>query len=194
VSFSYDAYRVLPVPELKTEPDLQLVPGGSSDHEQTFDEFVLRTRTRLVSYAKALTGDGQAAQDIAQDTFVRAWKHWSKVRYYEEPEAWCRKVAQNLAIGRWRRLAVVTRSASKGPASAAEPDVGHLDVAAAIRSLPSGQRNAVVMHGVLDMSVAEIAMELGVPEGTVKSWLSRGRAHIRSSLGLPEQLDDRKKR
>jgi RNA polymerase sigma-70 factor (ECF subfamily) len=183
---------VLRVPELKTEPGLQLLPSGTSDHEESFDEFVLRTRTRLVGYAKALTGDSQAAQDIAQDTFVKAWKHWSKVHYYEEPEAWCRKVAHNLAIGRWRRLGVVARSVSWKPVSSLEPDVGHLDLAAAIRSLPSGERNAVVMHGVLDMSVAQIASELGVPEGTVKSWLSRGRAHIRSTLRIPEQLDDRK--
>jgi RNA polymerase sigma-70 factor (ECF subfamily) len=184
---------VLRVPELKTEPDLQLVRSATSDHEESFDDFVLRTRTRLVSYAKALTGDSQAAQDIAQDTFVKAWKQWSKVRHYEEPEAWCRKIAHNLAIGRWRRLGVAARSTSKTPAASAGPDVGHLDVAAAIRGLPSGERNAVVMHGVLDMSVAQIASELGVPEGTVKSWLSRGRAHLRSALGLPEQDDDRKK-
>jgi RNA polymerase sigma-70 factor, ECF subfamily len=181
---------MLQVPELKTEPDRQLLPTGASAHEQSFDEFVLQTRTRLVSYAKALTGDGQAAQDIAQDTFVRAWKQWSKVRCYEEPEAWCRKVAHNLAIGRWRRLGIVTRSVSGRPSTALEPDVGHLDVVAAIQSLPSGERNAVVMHGVLDMSVADIARELGVPEGTVKSWMSRGRAHLRSSLGLAEQSDD----
>jgi len=180
------------VPELKTEPDLHLVPSASAGQEESFDEFVIRTRTRLVGYAKALTGDAQAAQDIAQDTFVKAWNQWSKVSHYDEPEAWCRKVARNLAIGRWRHLGIAKRSTSKILLNSLEPDVGHLDVATAIRGLPLGERNAVVMHGVLDMSVAQIASELGVPEGTVKSQLSRGRAYIRSTLGLGAQRQDRK--
>jgi RNA polymerase sigma factor (sigma-70 family) len=152
-----------------------------------FDLFVLKSRERLIRYTKAITGDGQAAQDIAQETFVRAWQRWSTVREYAQPEAWCRHVAHNLAVGRWRRL---KRSASMphhlATPIAASSDIGHVDVAAAIRALPKGERNAIVMSAVLDMSVREIAQELRVSEGTVKSWLSRGRTRLRRSLSLSD--------
>jgi RNA polymerase sigma-70 factor (ECF subfamily) len=64
------------------------------------------------------------------------------------------------------------------------PGVGHLDVAKALRQLPDQQRNSLLLHDVVGMSVAEVAVEMGVPEGSVRGWLSRGRRTLAENLGL----------
>ena len=64
--------------------------------------------------------------------------------------------------------------------------VGHLDVVDALRRLPSDQQRALVLHDVIGLSVAEVARELRVPEGTVRSWLSRGRAALAADLGVAQ--------
>jgi RNA polymerase sigma-70 factor (ECF subfamily) len=157
--------------------------------EASFDEFVIRSRTHLLSYIHALTGDLQASQDIAQETFIRAWKKWSVLRGYENPEAWSRHVAHNLSVGLWRRLST-RRGRGLEPEPVGEPEIGHLDIAVALRHLPKDQRNAVIMHGVLDMSTEQIASELRVPIGTVKSWISRGKSTLRSRLDIREEGTD----
>jgi RNA polymerase sigma factor (sigma-70 family) len=177
-------------------PAAPLSQSSRASQEDEFDRFVLASRVRLIRYVKALTGDSQVAQDITQEAFLRAWRRWSTVRGYDDPQSWCRHVAHNLAVERWRQLGLVAALTHHAAAVVRPaPEVGHLDVAAAIRRLPKGERNAVVMHGVLDMSVREISQELRVSEGTVKSWLSRGRTRLRRSLGIadqePSNLDER---
>jgi RNA polymerase sigma factor (sigma-70 family) len=157
--------------------------------EASFDEFVIRSRAHLLSYIHALTGDLHASQDIAQETFIRAWKKWSVLRGYENPEGWSRYVAHNLSVGLWRRLST-RRGRVVEPEPVGEPEIGHLDIAVALRHLPKDQRNAVIMHGVLEMSTEQIASELRVPVGTVKSWISRGKSSLRSRLDIQEEGTD----
>ena len=64
------------------------------------------------------------------------------------------------------------------------PGVGHLDIAEALHRLSRSQQRALVLHDVVGLSVVEIAAELNVPRGTVRSWLSRGRAALAADLGL----------
>jgi RNA polymerase sigma-70 factor, ECF subfamily len=158
--------------------------------EASFDEFVIRSRAHLLSYIHALTGDLQASQDIAQETFIRAWKKWSVLRGYENPEAWSRHVAHNLSVGLWRRRLSTRRGRGVEPEPVGEPEIGHLDIAVALRHLPKDQRSAVIMHGVLDMSTEQITSELRVPVGTVKSWISRGKSSLRSRLDIQEEGTD----
>jgi RNA polymerase sigma-70 factor (ECF subfamily) len=168
---------------LSRETTRSHLTGAHSPSE--FDSFVLRSRGALLSYAFAITGDLQTAQDITQETFLRAWRMWGTLRSYEKPEAWCRRIAHNLAIGRWRRLKG-RRTWFESSAETSEPDIAYLDVSTALRNLSRDQRNVVIMFYVLDMSTAEIAGELEVSEGTVKSWLHRGRSRIQSQVCDPE--------
>jgi RNA polymerase sigma-70 factor (ECF subfamily) len=132
----------------------------------------------------AYLGDSTEAQDVVQEAFVRAWQRWPKISEYDDPVAWVRRVAWNLATSRHRRLAVVRRFLSRaGPPEhhpAASPD--RVALIAALRRIPEQQRRAVVMHYLADLSVADIAQEIGVAEGTVKSWLHRGRAELARHL------------
>lgn len=150
-----------------------------------FDDLYRSTSQRLLRYCYALTGDLTAAQDVAQDTYVRAWRHWRQVSDHPAPEAWLRLTASRLATDGHRRIAglrrALTRSGPTPPAGAPSEDA--VLVAAALRLVPPNQRRALAMHYLLDLPVDDIAHELDVPAGTVKSWLSRGRRALAAQLG-----------
>ena len=154
-----------------------------------FDDFYRGTSRRLLRYAYGLTGDLGDAQDVVQEVYIRAWQRWSRLVRYDSSEAWLRLVTTRLATDRWRRFGA--RRAAAGilgvgtPAVAPPPPPAKntIMLMAAMRSLPIDQRRVVALHYLLDMPVAQVATEIGVPEGTVKSWLSRGRAALAQKLG-----------
>ena len=146
-----------------------------------FDELYRSCRVRLSSQIAAVTGDPDEASDLVQEAFARAWNHWSRIASYDDPEGWVRRVAYRLAVGRWRRARRLVLRPDVRP-DLAEPRVDHLDLLAALRSLPIKQRQAIALHYLAGLSVEETAAELAVPAGTVKSWLSRGRARLAHEL------------
>ncbi|GAB3855284.1 SigE family RNA polymerase sigma factor [Dactylosporangium cerinum] len=154
--------------------------GMSSDARAAYDEFYRGTSRRTMRYAFGLTGDLGDAQDLTQEAYVRAWQRWSRLRDYESAEAWLRTVIYRLATDRWRHLAVRRLFTAKAPPGgvAPAPSEDTLLVVAMLRKLPPAQRRALVLHYLLDRPVEEIAVETGVAVGTVKSWLSRGRAAL----------------
>jgi RNA polymerase sigma-70 factor (ECF subfamily) len=154
----------------------------------SFDAFFRDAGSRMVSFAFLLTGDLPLAQDLAQESLARAWQHWPDVGSYADPEAWARRVCHNLAVSHWRRvrLALGVHHLRDRERVTPGPSPQHVLLAAALRSLPSSQRQALVLHDGLGYTVAEVAAELGAPEGTVKSWLSRGRSSMARKLGLPD--------
>jgi RNA polymerase sigma-70 factor (ECF subfamily) len=114
-------------------------------------------------------------------------------RTVAEPEAWVRTTAYRLAVSRWRRTTLGRRPADRAltPAAAAAPvSETHVALVAALRRLPEPQRRALVLHHVCDLPVQTVAAETGVPEGTVKARLARGRTALAALLsedpGLPE--------
>jgi RNA polymerase sigma-70 factor (ECF subfamily) len=153
--------------------------------EEAFDELYLAAGARLVGQLYAATGDLGEAQDCVQDAFVRAWLRWDRVAGYDNAEAWVRRVALNLAVSRWRRARRLVLGRSVDVAQPA-PGREQADVVAALRTLPERQRTALVLHDLAGLTVAEVATELRVPEGTVKSWLSRSRAQLARELGGEE--------
>jgi len=159
---------------------------------QNFDDFYSSCAARLVRHAYALTGDMAEAQDIAQEAFARAWQRWSVVRDCDSPEAWVRRVATNLAASRWRRIRVA-RAAAGNPATAHAPEVSTDTVAlvSGLRTLPERQRTVLVLHYMCDLTVDQIAAELGCPAGSVKSWLSRGRTALAAAVRIVEPPPER---
>lgn len=146
-----------------------------------FDELYRSCRVRLSSQIAAVMGDPGEASDLVQEAFARAWNHWSRIANYDDPEGWVRRVAYRLAVGHWRRARRLVLRPDVRP-DPAEPHEDHLDLLAALRSLPIRQRQAIALHYLADLSVEETAAELAVPVGTVKSWLSRGRARLAQEL------------
>jgi RNA polymerase sigma-70 factor (ECF subfamily) len=149
-----------------------------------FDEFYGASAVRVVRHCYALTGNLADAQDIAQEAFARAWQRWASVRDYASPEAWVRQVATNLATSRWRRDRTARAAARELAGQQYIPEIGPDTVAlvAGLRTLPEKQRVVLVLHYLADMSVGQIAAELGCPAGSVKAWLSRGRAGLAAAM------------
>ncbi|HEY2878501.1 sigma factor, partial [Nocardioides sp.] len=72
--------------------------------EDNFTVFYDATWSRTVACAYAVTGDLGAAEEAAQEAYTRAWPRWATLAAYDDPGAWVRRVAWNLATSRWRRL------------------------------------------------------------------------------------------
>jgi RNA polymerase sigma-70 factor (ECF subfamily) len=153
-----------------------------------YDEFFAASRGPLVGLAFGLTGDIEVARELAQETLVRAWVNWRRLQGYDNPAAWARTVTRNLAANHLRHVRRAPGLPRPRVVGAPGPD--RVALATALAQLPRSQAEAVVMHDGLGFSVAEVARELGVPEGTVKSWLSRGRAVLAPLLEVKEVISD----
>lgn len=161
--------------------------AGGGVAADNYEELYRSQYGNVVAMAYALTGDLAEAQDLAQEAFCRAWQQWNRVCGYHDPVAWVRRVVGNLATSRWRRLAVAHRHLRRQRIETTPGlDPEHVAIVAALRRLPGPHRHAIVLHHLVDLPVSEVARELGVPEGTVKSWLSRGRASLATALRVDD--------
>jgi RNA polymerase sigma-70 factor (ECF subfamily) len=158
----------------------------SVQDQAAFDAFYLSSRARLLRQLTAMTADPELAKDALQEAYERAWQRWGRVRGLDEPEAWVRTVAWRVAVSHHRRAAVAARflpmlRRESTVAPVASDEV--LDVQTALRTLPADQRRVLVLHHMAGRSVEDVAEEVGVAVGTVKSRLSRGRAALAAALG-----------
>ena len=151
-----------------------------------FDEFYDTSFRRVVGQVYAMVGSLAEAEDSVQEAFARAWQNWSKVSGYGDMEAWVRGVAFRISISAWRK-AVNRFSAHRRQAaeSAGEPpgmSPDRLAVIVALQRIAPELRQVIVLHHLLDRSVEEISQETGVPSGTVKARLVRGRKALAPHL------------
>ncbi|GAB3937333.1 sigma-70 family RNA polymerase sigma factor [Micromonospora vulcania] len=139
---------------------------------------------RLVVQLYAVTGDMSEAQEAVQEAFTRALGMPRRIGALDNPEAWLRRVAVNVARSRYRRRRVLDGLLRRigPPPVVADKAPEHLALLAALRGLPEGQRQALALHYLVDLPVDEIAATLGVSAGTVKSRLSRGRQALAALL------------
>jgi RNA polymerase sigma-70 factor, ECF subfamily len=160
--------------------------GGHNMDAEEFDTFYTASFSRLVGQVYAMIGDRDEAQECVQEAFVRAWSHRQQLEKARAPEAWVRTTAYRLAVSRWRRTVRSRRDPDRAlqhQQHATELSPDHVALVQALGELPEVQRRALVLHHMCDLSVAEVAAELGAPVGTVKARLSRGRAALMTLLG-----------
>jgi RNA polymerase sigma factor (sigma-70 family) len=146
-----------------------------------FADFYGATSPRLLRYAYGLTGDLPLAQDVTQEAYARAWQRWRSVSRHNDVEAWLRVVVTRLVYDWWRRLGV-HRNRMEQPQTVPPPSEDAVLLSVALKQLPRAQAQALALHYLLDLPISQIAAETGVAEGTVKSWLSRGRAGLADLL------------
>jgi len=154
-------------------------------------EFLRTTYPRIVGAVAVATGDRAAAEDAVQEAVLRAWERSERGEQIDRLDAWVATVALNLSRSRFRRLRAERRARSRLPAASADPVDERLDVSRAVGRLPRRQRQALVLRYLLGHSTAEIARAMSTSEGTVKSQLSKARAHLAQDLALnPDEEAD----
>jgi RNA polymerase sigma-70 factor (ECF subfamily) len=150
-----------------------------------FEAFYAAAYRRVVGQVFALLGDLQEAEDVTQDAFAKASFHWKRIAAYDQPEAWVRRVAFNQAHNssrrarRWR--VALARHGPPAPVPAVSAD--RLDLHRALRRLAPRHREVLVLRYVAELSVEEVAGQLRLPPGTVKSRLSRARSALADEVG-----------
>ena len=142
---------------------------------------------RLVATLYGLTADYAEAQDLVQEAYARALARPKTFLDVADPEAWLRTVAVNLARTRWRRRRLLDTMIRTGrvtptPESVPGADPTRVLLVAALAKLSRPTRETIVLHHIADMSVQQVAEQLGIPVGTVKARLSRGRALLAELL------------
>jgi RNA polymerase sigma-70 factor, ECF subfamily len=142
-----------------------------------FDAFYTGSVRRVTSQLYAMLGSRPEAEDCVQEAYARAWQRWRTISGYRDPEGWVRTVAYRIGVDSWRRaasrLAAHRRHGPPGDEPAAGPE--HVAIIGALRQLPAAQRQAVVLYHLVGLTVEEVASETGVPVGTAKARLARGR-------------------
>jgi len=158
-----------------------------------FEAFYRAAYARLVGQVFLIVGDIHEAEDCVQEAFVRAALRWRSLREYELPETWVRRVAVNLANDGFRRTRrrLLALARIGGQRDQVPPvSVENLELASALGRLARPHRQVVVLHHLLDLPVDEVARQLDLPVGTVKSRLARARETLSRSLGTDREGAD----
>jgi RNA polymerase sigma-70 factor (sigma-E family) len=164
---------------------------GAGDRSEQFAAFVNSVGPYLLHTAELLCGDRTRALDLVQTTFERTYRSWHRAND-GDPRAYARQILVNLRIDGWRRTRRETLAAPVDVPDAATPDhaaavVARNTVVRALARLPVAQRRVVVMRHLLDLTEPEVARELGISVGTVKSHNARALARLRQLLSDGDQ-------
>ena len=161
--------------------------------------FCQRLRPRLVGTLSLLCGDGEVAEELAQETLARVWLRWGRVRELDEPlaVAWTYRVAVNLGNSWLRRRSAERRArarlAARGAGAHLDPDPADaVAVRQAVAALPRRQRTALVLRYYADLPVLQVAVVMGCSPGTVKSLTSKAVQSLRAAMaiGVGEEVRD----
>jgi RNA polymerase sigma-70 factor (ECF subfamily) len=176
-------------------PETDQVMDGADDRmsgRAVVEELYRVAYPRLVRSVYGLTGQLSDAQDIVHDAFTIAMTRPHKLRAVDDPEAWLRTVALNLARRRYRRRVWMDRflRRDRPTGSVAGPSPDRLAVLTAMRQLSPVHRETLGLFYLADLSIDDISKTLGIPSGTVKARLSRGRAALAEILGEKGETDE----
>jgi RNA polymerase sigma factor (sigma-70 family) len=163
--------------------DTQAAEAGARTVDDTFEEFFEREYPTVVKFAYLLSGDRAAAEEIGQETMARVYERWERVSNMESPGGYASRVAVNLYR---RRFRIPRRFQALGQAESARDPMDDVltrtDLAAALRSLPVGQRAAVILVEWLGLDSSEAASVLGIRPASVRSRVHRGNTVLRKQL------------
>jgi RNA polymerase sigma factor (sigma-70 family) len=139
-----------------------------------FEAFFAETWPDLVAFCTRATGSAELGEELTQEALTRVYVRFPLLR---EPRPYAFKVAGNLVRRSWRTRRVLVDGA---PETLPDHDVSTID---AVRRLPDGLKEVVLLHYWADLPVAEVARLVRRPPGTVKRKLHEARAHLAVTLG-----------
>lgn len=163
-----------------------------SSRDARFREFVVSAHPRLLAFAELVTADPGRAEDLLQEAYLAAYAAWPRI-HDQAPEAYIRRCIVNGRISWWRRRGSHERPTESIDTLApqvtadATPQVDdRLQLLAALRRLTDRERGVIALRYFVGLSEAEIAAEVGISAGTVKSTSARAVAKLRDDALLRE--------
>lgn len=175
-----------------TDPDVELLARISNNEPAAVNEMVTRKLPRLLALASRILGDADEAKDVAQESFLRIWRHAASWRSGEARfDTWLHRVALNLCHDRLRRrkerplsdddtAALVDTTPSQDEQLEAADRSARM--AAALAALPERQREAIVLQYYQELSNIDAAALMNISVEALESLLSRARRQLRSQL------------
>ena len=162
-----------------------LTAGAAMRKSSEFEAFFTENYGAVVRTLTMITGDAEMAADAAQEAFQRAYVRWSRIRTYDAPAAWVRRVAINhsrdLIRSEQRRRRHEQRAAPhelvEVPAGRTESTVPDL-----LATLPERQRVAMALYYLDQLPISQVAVAMDISEGAVKYHLNQGREKLRPVL------------
>jgi RNA polymerase sigma factor (sigma-70 family) len=166
------------------QPTTPSTPWEIKDFERFFHTY----ERALTGYLWRLTGDDDAACDLAQETFVRAWQRFAEVQHYAHQRAWLFRVATNLALNHLRQRAhpidVTALPETTPQLHLADPMVNLIErhhIIDSLQQLPPRQRAVLILRAVYDLSYQEMGNVLGISFEAAKIALRRARIQFRAT-------------
>ena len=159
---------------------------GREPFRENFDAFYRAELQPVVGLAYVLSGSRSAAEDLAQDGFVAAYRHWERISSFDDPGAWVRRVVANRAVSVFRRRGAEMRALLRMH----QPDFALVElpqdsdlVWTEVRRLPKRQRQVIALRYLDAQKVSQIARILECSDNTVKTHLKRAQQTLAERLG-----------
>lgn len=175
-----------------TDPDVELLARIGNNEPAAVNEMVTRKLPRLLALAGRILGDADEARDVAQESFLRIWRHAASWRSGEARfDTWLHRVALTLCHDRLRRRKErpLAEADTLALADSAPPLDEQLEtternarMAAALAALPERQREAIVLQYYQELSNIDAAALMNISVEALESLLSRARRQLRSQL------------
>ena len=167
-----------------------MVALAKSGNQPAFEELVKRRQSWLRNLLRRMTGDAHLADDLAQQTLLKAWRSLRSLKTNRAFGAWLRRMAVNAWFDHLRRHDPLNAIVADGEAAIDAHSLvdmpllaERMDLNRALASLPSPVRSCIVLSYAEGMTHAEIAELTELPLGTVKSHINRGLVQLRRLLG-----------
>jgi len=170
--------------------ELAVEPVGPATRAEEFSAFMLEAQPALWRMAWLLTGDVHRTEDLVQQALVRTYVAWPRARA-TDPLAYARRTLANQRIDTWRRHRREVLVAPEGLIAGLEDSSAHQHaerdlLVRALARLSPRRRRVVVLRYLMDLSEREVADDLNVSVGTVKSTAARGLDQLRILLAATE--------
>lgn len=155
-----------------------------NSREQEFGEVALPQASSLLRFARRLTSDPAAAEDLVQETLMRAWRGFDQFRGGTNAHAWLFRILLNTFYGQGRKGRLTLVPLGETDKAGAHSNNSAFEITDALAKLPVEQRTVLMLGAVEGFTCREMSEMLQIPMGTVMSRLSRARQAMRSHLEM----------
>lgn len=155
--------------------------------EQAYCEYFAARQRSYMRIAYTIVGDWAGAEDATQSAFTQLYVHWPKVAKADSPDAYARRVLVNTCLAAVRRARHELLTADLPERSESHDPPDQLDLLAGMRRLDARDRAVLALRFLEDLSVADVAAALDLPEGTIKSRTARALGRLEALMSETNQ-------